>query len=256
MVKKMQVVGSRIRLFAQLALAGAIMVALIGLTGSSSSSEPVGHATSPDRLADGGIKRRIDALFAGLPQHGAILGKTDAPVTLQFFGDLECPEARQLVLGALPFVIRKWVRKGDLRIVYRAYPAETIWPEIFNRQEAAALAAGEQGMLWQYLDFFYHEQGPEYTRYATEHFLGAIAGEVSGLNFARWTGERNGREGALVRRVEADRHLAHRYGIGETPAFMVGPTGGRATHLWHFSLTEPLAFDEAVEGVLTSSARS
>jgi protein-disulfide isomerase len=256
MVKKMQVVGSRIRLFAQLALAGAIMAVLISLTGPSSSSEPLRHARNPHQLVKGVAIRRVDALFAGLPQHGAVLGKADAPVTLQFFGDLECPEARQFVLGALPFVIRRWVRSGDLRIVYRAYPAETIWSQIFNRQQAAALAAGEQGMLWQYLDFFYHEQGPEYTRYATEHFLAAIAEEVPRLGFTQWEAERDGREGAFLRQVSADRHLAHQYGIGETPAFMVGPTGGKAMHLWHFSLTEPSAFDEAVEGALASSARS
>lgn len=255
MIREMQVIGSRTRLFAQLGLAGLVMVAL-GVSSSPSSRSP-SKATPVSFSTDESATRRIEALFAGIPQRGASLGRPKAPVTLQFFGDLECPEARQLVLGALPVVIRKWVRRGNLRIVYRAYPAETLWPEIFNRQEGAALAAGEQGMLWQYLDFFYHEQGPEFTRYATEHFLMAIAGEVPRLDFARWMTERGGhRESALVHRVQADRHLAHRYGIHETPAFMIGPTGDKARHLPHFSLTESAAFDEAVEGVLASSARS
>lgn len=258
MVKKVQVIGSRIRLVVQVGLATLIMACLISLSGSSSSSsEPTSKQTALHLPGGEGAAKRIEALLAGLPQRGAALGSPKAPVTLQFFGDLECPEARQLVLGALPFVIRKWVRSGDLRLVYRAYPAETVWPDIFKHQQVAALAAGRQGMLWQYLDFFYHEQGPEFTRYAIDHFLVAIAHEVRGLNLTRWTTARSGRqEHSLVRQVNADRHLAHGYGIRETPAFMIGPTGGRARRLWHFSLTEPAAFDEAIEAALASSTGS
>jgi protein-disulfide isomerase len=236
----------------QVGVAGVIMVVLFGISGSPSASQSFARPGSHSPL-DEGVTRRIEALYAGVPQHGAELGRHGAPVTLQFFGDLECPEARQFVLGALPFVIRRWVRSGDLRIVYRAFPAETIWHNIFRRQQAAALAAGEQGMLWQYLDFFYHAQGPEFTRYATEHFLAAIASEVPGLDRAQWREDRRGDE--LTHRVMGDLHLAGRYGIDETPAFMIGPTGGAARHLWHFSLTESAAFDEAIEGVLASSTR-
>lgn len=237
----------------QVGVAGAIMVVLFGVSGSPSASKSLVRPR-PRPPLDEGATRRVEALYAGVPQHGAELGRPGAQVTLQFFGDLECPEARQFVLGALPFLIRKWVRSGDLRIVYRASPAETIWHDIFRRQQAAALAAGEQDMLWQYLDFFYHSQGPEFTRYATEHFLAAIANEVPGLNRGRWRKDRRGPE--LTHRVMDDLHLAGRYGIDETPAFMIGPTGGAARHLWHFSLTEPAAFDEAIEDVLASSTRS
>lgn len=252
MVKKMQVVGSRIRLFAQLALAGAIMVALIALTGSSSSSKPLTHATRLYQPVEGAATKRIDALYAGVPQRGAVLGDSNAPVTLQFFGDLECKEARQFVLGALPFLIRHWVRKGELRVEYHANPEETYWPDIYNHQQVAVLAAGMQDEGWNYLDFFYHEQGPEFRRYATEHFLHAIATQVSGLDLAQWAKDRHG--AALTRHLQWDRRVAHLHSIHYTPAFLIGATGGPASPLLHFSLTETAAFDEAIEGVLASTA--
>ncbi len=180
-----------------------------------------------------------------------MLGDPNAPVTLQFFGDLECESAREFVLGALPFLIRHWVRGGELRIEYRANPEETLWPDIYNHQQVAVLAAGMQGMAWNYLDFFYHEQGPEFERYATEHFLQAIAERVPGLDLTKWAEDRH--EARLTRHLKWDRRVASQYAIRYTPAFLVGPTGKPPRPLRHFSLTESSAFDEAIEAVLRGS---
>lgn len=251
MVKKMQVIKSRIRLFTQLGLAGLVMVVLIAISDASPSSEPR-PKTSHDSTLEDGVARRVEALYAGIPQRGVVLGEPDAPATLQFFADLECEEARQFVIGALPFLVRRWVRGGDLRIVYRANPEETIWFDIYNHQQVATLAAGAQGKAWNYLDFFYHEQGPEFTRYATDHFLREIAEEVEGLDMPSWVEARH--EPGLTRHVQQDREIAHRYSIRYTPAFLVGPTGAPPKPLRHFSLTESAAFDEAIEGALSRTS--
>jgi hypothetical protein len=242
----------------QAGLAGIVMAALLAVSHSSSPSESVARTREgpePRSFSPGekaAAERRIEALYAGIPQHGEVLGRPGAPVTLQLFADLECREAHQFALGALPFLVRHWVRDGKLRIVYRGYPEETVWPDIFNHQQAAALAAGRQGKLWQYVDLFYHRQGPEFVRYAITPFLEAMARGVRGLDLERWRAERH--EKALVRRVRADVRLGAEYGLRPhhwlTPAFFVGPTGGPAKPLLHFSLTESGEFDEAIEGVL------
>ncbi len=251
MLRKMQVVGSRIRLFVQLGVAGLIMVALLVLAGPSSSSKPLERTERLYQPVGGAATKRIDALYAGVPQHGAVLGDPGAPVTLQFFGDLECEEARQFVLGALPFLIRHWVRGGELRIEYHAHPAETLWARIYSHQQIAMLAAGMQDEGWNYLDFFYHEQGPEFRRYTTEHFLRAIAAQVTGLDISKWAADRH--RTALTRHLRRDGQIARRRSIRYTPAFQIGPTGGHAKPLLHFSLTETAAFDEAIEAVLRGS---
>jgi protein-disulfide isomerase len=220
----------------------AIMAAIV------STQAPGGAGESPESKEHRAAAHRIETLYAGIPQQGEALGDPKAPVTLQFFADLECPEARQFALGALPFLVRHWVRSGKLRIIYHAHPAETIWPEIFTSQQEAALAAGEQNRLWQYLDFFYHRQGREFTQYAFSPFLEARAREVGELDFSRWQVDRYGR--AFAGKLRADRRLAHAHGIHETPAFLIGPTGGKAKPLLHFSLIESRVFDEAVAGTL------
>jgi protein-disulfide isomerase len=254
MIEKMQVIDQGGRFLVQLAAAGLVMAVLIASSSSSSPSQPVARearyrlpneeSTVRKEAGRAGIK----ALFAGIPQRGAVLGDPRAPVTLQFFGDLECKEAKQVMLGVLPLLIRKWVRGGELRIVYRAHQEETIWPDIYDNQEVAALAAGELGKTWEYLDTFYHHQGPEFSRYAIDHFLRAIAGEVPGMNFAKWTAER--RNPSLLAQVKRDGQLARHRGIHFTPAFLIGPTGGRAMPLLHFTFTETPAFDEVIERLL------
>jgi protein-disulfide isomerase len=247
---------------AQVGLALALMAILVTTSSSSSRSEPapqVRHEVpgAPSAQSEKtAAARRVAALFGGIPQSGAALGNPDAPATMHFFADLECLEARQFVLGALPFVVRRWVRGGELRIVYHGFAAETVWPEIFKDQQTAALAAGRQGKLWQYMDFFYHRQGPEFTRYAIAHFLVAMAEDVQGLDLDRWHAA--WRDQGLALKVKADVRLGRRYGLRPlrpyTPAFFVGPTGGPARPLLHFSLTESAAFDEAIEGVLRGRA--
>ncbi len=256
MVKKMQVVGERGRLFAQLAVAGLVMVALIALSDSFSASQTLErprHRPSSEKRAaskdEEGVAKEIGALFAGIPQRGAVLGNPSAPVTLQFFADLECRQARRFVLGALPLLIRKWVRSGKLRIEYRANQEETIWADIYIRQQVAVLAAGRQERAWQYLDFFYHKQGPEFTRYAINHFLRAIAKDVPGLDLDNWTAD--GHDPQLVQQVTGDGQAAQARQIVFTPAFLIGPTGGDARRLLHFTFTETAAFDEAIEKLLS-----
>jgi protein-disulfide isomerase len=254
MVRKMQAMGSGRRILAQLAVAGLIMGALIAFGSPSSSSQPIArqarHRPPPEGRAarEERMQAGVEALFAGIPQHGAVLGDPRAPVTLQFFGDLECPEARQVMLGVMPLLIRKWVRGGELRVVYRARKAETVWPDIYAKQEVAALAAGDQGKAWQYLDAFYRRQGPEYTRYAINHFRQAIAEKVPGLDLAKWRAEQ--RNPSLAQEVKRDARLASARGIRLTPAFLIGPTGGHAVPLLHFTFTETPAFDEAIKGLL------
>jgi hypothetical protein len=119
-----------------------------------------------------------------------------APVTLQYFGDLECPVCRAFTIGALPSVIGKWVRGGQLKVEYRSLETATREPEVFRSQQVAALAAGRQNRMWNFVETFYHEQGEEDTGYVTENFIQGIAKQVPGLNLTAWTSER-GEPGAV-----------------------------------------------------------
>jgi thioredoxin family protein len=192
---------------------------------------------------------RTETLLAGIPQRGAALGDPKAPVTLQFFGDLQCVDSRRVMLGALPFLVRHWVRGGELRIVYRSTETDTHDPPEFRGQQGAAMAAGKQGKMWTFVDLFYREQQPEFTHYADDAYLEGIA-EQTGVDIWHWARDRE--TGDWPRLIESDEALAWSKELPgrSTPSFLIGPTGGEARPVRHFSLNEPKVFDEAIRGLL------
>jgi protein-disulfide isomerase len=222
----------------------AAIVAVVVLTSGGSSSIQPASATP---LAE--VKGRINALLAGIPEDGNALGSPDAPVTLQFFGDLECPTSREFTIGALPLLIRKWVRSGKLRIEYRSLKTATLEPTVFTAQQVAALAAGEQERLWYYLELFYHEQGAEDSGYVTEAYLQDLAELVPGLDLQQWATSRE--DPHLAAQVAADESAAASEGFASTPSFLIGRTGARdVSKVLQFSVLDPAAFNTAIEQLL------
>jgi protein-disulfide isomerase len=167
---------------------------------------------------------------------------------LQYFGDLECPYCRAFTLSALPTIIQKWVRGGELKIEYRSMETATRDPEVFKAQQVAALAAGKQDKLWNFIETFYHEQGEEDTGYVTERYIQGIAAQVPGLNLSQWTSDRG--EAALASQVASDEQAASAANIGGTPGFLIGRSGGALKQLEPSSFTEAGSFGEAIEKLL------
>jgi|SRR5271165_1005600 len=220
----------------------AVVVVLIA-TGGSSNSHTATSSTAKTATETG-----ITSLVSGIPQSGNVLGSPTAPVTLVYFGDLECPVCREFTLGALPAVIQKWVRTGKLKIEYRSLETATREPEVFKTQQVAALAAGKQDKMWNFIETFYHEQGEEDSGYVTEKYLQELAQQVPGLDLAKWTTDRS--EPALANQVASDEQAASNAGFTGTPSFLIGKSGGALKKLENPSLTESSGFDAEIEKLL------
>lgn len=190
----------------------------------------------------------VSKLLAGIPQSGNTLGSPKAPVTLQYFGDLECPICKDFTLGALPALIEEYVRPGKLRIEYLSMETATREPETFRTQQVAAYAAGKQKLAWDYIELFYHEQGQEQTGYVTENYLQGLAQQVPGLDLPSWSAARNDHE--LTEQVERDGQIANQRGFTGTPSFLIGKTGGTFSKLEYTSLSEPASFEAAIKKLL------
>ena len=168
------------------------------------------------------------ALLVDIPQSANALGSATAPVTLLYFGDLQCPFCRDFTLEVLPSVIKRWVRADDLRIEYHALETATREPEVFITQQVAALAAGRQDRSWHFIETFYREQGEEGSGYVTDRFLEGIASEVPDLNLSQWNRDRS--DPKLARELAADEQAAEDAGLHGTPSFLIGrSTGGTTT---------------------------
>ena len=246
---EMQVIRSNKLACLFLLLAFALLSAVILIASVTRGDPPKERRViSPRQSAP---SRRTYYLLTGIPQHGTALGDPDAPVTLQFFGDLQCRDSRQVMLGALPVLIRRFVRPGKLRIVYRSLETDTKNAGglvEFMEQQGAALAAGRQDKLWNFIDVFYREQGPEFTGYVTESYLHQIAVQA-GLELVHW---QKAREPVWrwQKSLEGDEALRVAAGIDSTPSFLIGRTGGPSYRLLHFGFEEPAVFEEAIQELL------
>ena len=193
--------------------------------------------------------KTVTALISGIPQSGNTLGSPSAPLTLKYFGDLECPICKEFTLGVLPSLVEKYVRAGKLRIEYHSLETATREPETFKLQQVAAYAAGQQDKAWYFIEFFYHEQGEEDSGYATEAYFQGLAQQVPGLNLAKWTSDRS--NAALAAEVEADAQAANDAGFTGTPSFLIGKTGSTSFQkLDPGEYTEPGPYESAIEKLL------
>jgi protein-disulfide isomerase len=95
---------------------------------------------------------------------------------------------------------------------------------VFNTQQVAGLAAGEQNKFWQYTELFYHEQGQEDTGYVNENYLTGLANQVTGLNLTQWQSDRSNPN--LAAQVASDGTNGQAIGVQGTPTLIFkGPKG-------------------------------
>jgi Thioredoxin len=181
------------------------------------------HASSQAAL-ERGIDHKVSAQLSGIPQEGATIGRRTAPVTMEVFVDLEDPTSRWWFREDLPAIIDAYVRTGALKLRYHAFKRNTYWPAVFVKQQTAALAAGAQDRLWNYIDTFFYEQGQELTHYVTENYLERIARQTPGLNLTRWHIDRH--TGRREEQTATEDQSSRAIGLYVTPAFRIGKSGG------------------------------
>jgi len=119
----------------------------------------------------------------------------------------------------LPQVIESQVRTGKARLDFRNF---TIIGPQSKPAGAAAIAAGEQGRGWNFVELFYRNQGTEDSGYADDEFLTAIAKAAGVPDLGRWNRAR--RSHGVIARVEATTAEAEDLGFTGTPSFALeGP---------------------------------
>lgn len=179
--------------------------------------------------ADNGVSKRqveqeVAELLDGIPQKGAVLGSPKAPITVWVYGDLECPTVKLFVENHLSSIIETWVRTGDARLHYRSLETDTLEEKVFFKQEIAALAAGRQGSMWNFLLTFVRQQGEVRTDYVTEEFLTDIASHIPGLGLEKWYRDRD--DALLSKQVALGVYSGRTNELRSTPSFLIGFTKG------------------------------
>ncbi len=140
-------------------------------------------------------------------------GKPDAPVTLEEFGDFQCPPC-----GNLSEPINKLEEdyRGRVRVIFRHFPL----PVHQHAHEAAlaAEAADLQGRFWQMHDVLYREQAVWSKAADARPLFNSYAG-VIGLDIERFKRDMDGAEAKL--RVDSDVRQGAAMHVTTTPTILI-----------------------------------
>lgn len=208
----------RQRLVKLASAAGFLALVVIAVVVVVSQGEKGGDASNIVGAQD------VSRLLKGIPQSEMTLGEPSGKVTLLEFGDLQCPVCKGYSEEILPGVIESQVRNGEARIDFRNF---TIIDAQSTPAGAAAIAAGEQGRGWNFVELFYRNQGAERSGYVTDEFLTAIARGAGVPDIAEWNADRKSKR--VLNRVAATTAEAEQLGFSGTPSFALEGPGASGT---------------------------
>ena len=142
-----------------------------------------------------------------------IRGNPDAAVTLEEFGDFQCPPC-----GSFAAFGEELLKEYDsrLRILFRNFPL----PGHQHAREAAiaAEAAGMQGHFWEMHDVLYREQEVWSKAPNTRELFESYAGTI-GLNLDQFRKDMDSEK--AKERVDSDHARGDSLGIKETPTLFI-----------------------------------
>jgi protein-disulfide isomerase len=191
-------------------LALVVVAVLIVISGGNSGGGDAGNIVDA---------KSVERDLAGIAQKGMVLGNPSAKVTVLEFGDLQCPVCKGYAEEVLPQIIESQVQSGKAKLDFRNF---TIIGPQSKPAGAAAIAAGEQGRGWNFVELFYRNQGTEDSGYADDEFLTAIAKAAGVPDLAKWNRAR--KRPTAIARVEATSAEAEDLGFTGTPSFALeGP---------------------------------
>jgi protein-disulfide isomerase len=225
-----------------IAAAAIVVLVAVGIVlgvvlSSGGSSSPPSAAQLPDATD-------VRQLFAGIPQHGQVLGRPTAPVTMVEYIDLQCPYCQQFETTSMPSVIRQYVRTGKLKVESR--PVAVIGPDSLLGQQGA-LAAARQNKMFDFAQLLYDNQGTENTSWLKDPIVKSAAASIRGLDKSRFLSDL--RSSAVSAKIRTINGQATAIGLNKTPTVLVGKTG-TTLHEVDVSPTDPATLIAAVKKAL------
>jgi protein-disulfide isomerase len=240
-----QATARRRRLVQYGALAGLlalVVVAALIIVSQNNGGGGTGAGAGGD-VADVSL---VSKQLQGIQQNGTVLGDPKAKVSVIEYGDLQCPVCKEFSFQVAPGIISDIVRKGTATYEFRQWTI--IGPPPHQQSVAAAkaaLAAGEQGRYWNFIELFYRNQGQEESGYVTDDFLTSIANAAGVKDIDKWNSDRSSSKWDSI--LERDASEAQGFGFTGTPSILVEGPGGRKAFATIPSVSQIDAAVKAVE---------
>ena len=237
----------RSRSHVQLAIAAALAVVVV-VVAIVLSSGGGGGTEAPSGGGGASAAKDAQALYAGIPQRGIRLGRGNAPATVIEIADLQCPFCAQYSNGAMPAIVKDYVRTG--RVSYELHFRSFLGRDSVRAAGAAAEAAKENRM-YQFADLFYRNQGAENSGYADAGFIRSIASQVPGLDAAKVVAAAD--DPLSYPAVRRGEEFARGLGSTGTPDFYLRRRGSDRLVKLEPQGTSAQAYEQAIDAALAAT---
>lgn len=185
----------------------------------------VGLSRSGGANAQGGTQQAANVNIKDVKTDGdPYIGKANAPVTLAYWSDYQCPFCKQFELTTMPDIIKQYVDTGKVKVVFKDYPflgndsmtaaeyEHAIWKlypqKFFTWREAMYNAQDQEG-----------DQG-----FGNAASIDALIKSIAGLDDAKIKADIAANKAAYDTAIEADRTEGTNFGVQGTPGFITGTT--------------------------------
>lgn len=150
-----------------------------------------------------------------------VLGDAQAPVTVFYFADFQCPHCRNFELGGGMDALRAGhIETGEVRLVAKDFPI--LGPDSERAAQASQYVwEHAPGAYWDWHHGLFERQGVEGGGWATTDFLVAYTAErVEDIDAADMRAALD--EGRLRDEMVADVDAGESFGVRSTPTLVVG----------------------------------
>ncbi|WP_131765809.1 DsbA family protein [Candidatus Protofrankia californiensis] len=189
----------------QRVIVGSVVVAVLAV------AAVIGFAVQSSRTGSTPVVLPVTATGT---DNGIVVGKADAPVTVDFYEDFQCPICEELETSLGPSV-QQLIDDGRIKAVY--HMMSFLGPESVRAANAAA-AAAQEGKFKEYHAILYTNQPPERTSGYRNNTLTEFGTRVGLTSPAFTDAVNNGTYNGYVAKVEDD---ASKRGVTGTPTVFV-----------------------------------
>jgi protein-disulfide isomerase len=228
-------------------LAAAVITALLAVgfvlavkltTGSSDVKPPPAGVALPGA-------QDVRHLLKGIPQSGNVLGSPSAPVTLIEYVDLQCPFCQEFETQAMPTVIDRYVRSGELKVEARVLGF--IGPDS-QRGRDAAIAAAKQNAMFNFMQLLYDNQAGENSGWLSDAMVRSAAASIPEIDVAQLLSDSGSSATVAQARTYDSQATADK--ISGTPTLFVGPSGSKPKLVALNSPTDLASLRDAIDAAL------
>lgn len=188
-----------------------------------------GHGTAP-QPADQGQQQAASVNIKDVKTDGEpFIGDANAPVTMAFWFDYQCPFCKQFESTVMPTLVSQYVSAGKLKIVFKDFQFLGERSQTPGRDDSMTAAEFGRAVWEAYPDKFYDwykamfvAQDNENGGFGDLASIKTLTGQIPGIDVNKVVALMTEKKAQYDAAINADRAEAQKFGINGTPSMIVG----------------------------------